>query len=86
MISDLSSAFQLKEIRGWEKYLIVSIDSAKEKHHAFTGTAGGNTPVKRLVFDNTGCHNSMIVQKSVEGETRGRKSSKQKFIVFAPAI
>ncbi len=42
-----------KEIRGSEKYLIVGIDAAKEKHNAFFGTALGKTLVKNLVFDNT---------------------------------
>jgi transposase len=42
-----------KEIRGSEKYLIVGIDAAKEKHNAFFGTACGKTLVKNLVFDNT---------------------------------
>lgn len=45
---------QLKEeIRGSEKYLIIGIDAAKEKHKAFFGTARGNTLIKNLVFDNT---------------------------------
>jgi len=61
------------------------IDTAKEKHNTFCGT-GGHASVKSLVFDNTLCRNGMIVQKSVEGETKGRKSSNQKFIVFAPKI
>ena len=44
---------QLKnEIRGSKEYLIVGIDVAKEKHHAFFGTATGKTLLKRLVFDN----------------------------------
>lgn len=42
-----------KEIRGSEKYLIVGIDAAKEKHNAFFGTARGKTLVKNLIFDNT---------------------------------
>ncbi len=41
-----------KEIRGSEKHLIIGIDAAKEKHHAFFGTATGKTLHKRLVFDN----------------------------------
>jgi transposase len=45
---------QLKrEIRGSGEYLIVGIDVAKEKHHAFFGTATGKTLLKRLIFDNT---------------------------------
>ena len=42
-----------KEIRGSEDYLIVGIDVAKEKHHAFFGAATGKTLLKRLVFANT---------------------------------
>ncbi|MBW2037109.1 MAG: transposase, partial [Deltaproteobacteria bacterium] len=41
-----------KEIRGSNKYLIVGIDVAKDKHHAFFGTATGKTLLKRLVFEN----------------------------------
>ena len=41
-----------KQIRGSENYLIVGIDVAKHKHHAFFGTATGKTLFKRLVFDN----------------------------------
>jgi transposase len=32
-----------KEIRGSERHLIVGIDIAKEKHHAFFGTCTGET-------------------------------------------
>ncbi len=42
-----------EEIRGSEEYLIVGIDVAKERHHAFLGTATGKTLLKRLVFENT---------------------------------
>lgn len=41
-----------EEIRGSDKYLIVGIDVAKEKHHAFYGTATGKTLLKRLIFEN----------------------------------
>jgi len=40
------------EIRGSKEYLIVGIDVAKEKHHAFFGTATGKTLLRRLVFGN----------------------------------
>lgn len=44
---------QLKEeIRGSREYLIVGIDIAKDKHHAFFGTATGKTLFKRLVVEN----------------------------------
>jgi len=42
-----------KEIRQSEEYLIVGIDVAKDRHHAFFGTATGKTLLKRFVFDNT---------------------------------
>ena len=44
---------QLKKvIRGSKDHLIVGIDIAKEKHHAFFGTPAGKTLFKRLVFEN----------------------------------
>ena len=42
-----------KEIRGSREYLIVGIDVAKEKHHAFFGTATGKTLLRRLIFENS---------------------------------
>jgi transposase len=42
-----------KEIRGSSEYLIVGIDVAKEKHHAFLGTATGKTLLRRLIFENS---------------------------------
>jgi transposase len=41
-----------KEIRGSSEYLLVGIDVAKDKHHAFFGTATGKTLLRRLVFEN----------------------------------
>ncbi len=41
-----------KEIRHSEQHLIVGIDVAKERHHAFFGTATGKTLLRRLVFNN----------------------------------
>ena len=44
---------QLKrEIRGSTEYLIVGIDVAKDKHHAFFGDPNGKTILKRLIFTN----------------------------------
>jgi len=40
------------EIRLSKDYLIVGIDVAKDRHHAFFGTATGETLLKRLLFDN----------------------------------
>ena len=41
-----------KEVRGSSEYLLVGIDVAKDKHHAFFGTATGKTVFRRLVFEN----------------------------------
>jgi transposase len=41
-----------KEIRGSDRHLIVGIDVAKEKHHAFFGTATGRSLLRRLIFAN----------------------------------
>jgi len=43
-----------KQIRQSEEYLIVGIDIAKDRHHAFFGTATGKTLLRRLVFSNDG--------------------------------
>jgi transposase len=42
-----------KEVRGSKEYLLVGIDVAKDKHHAFFGTATGKTLLRRLVFENS---------------------------------
>jgi len=46
---------QLRQaIRQSEEHLIVGIDIAKDRHHAFFGTATGKTLLRRLVFSNDG--------------------------------
>jgi len=40
------------EIRSSGNYLIVGIDVAKDRHHAFFGTATGRTLLRRMLFDN----------------------------------
>ena len=40
------------EIRGSREYLIVGIDVAKDKHHAFFGMATGRTLLRRLLVTN----------------------------------
>jgi transposase len=40
------------EIRGSDAYLIVGIDVAKDKHHAFMGSATGKSLLRKLVFEN----------------------------------
>jgi len=42
-----------KQIRGSGEFLIVGIDIAKIKHHAFLGTANGKTVLKGLIIENT---------------------------------
>jgi transposase len=41
------------QIRGSDHYMIVGIDVAKDKHHAFVGTATGKILLRRLIFENT---------------------------------
>ena len=41
------------EIAGSNEYLVVGIDVAKDKHHAFMGTATGKTLYRRLIFENS---------------------------------
>lgn len=40
------------EVRQSKEYLVVGIDVAKEKHHAFFGSANGETYRRRLIFEN----------------------------------
>jgi transposase len=45
---------QFKErIQGSSQTLIIGIDVAKDKHHAFFGTAQGRTLKRRLIFENS---------------------------------
>jgi transposase len=57
MESDISriEAFRQfkKEIRGVDTHLIVGIDIAKSKHHAFFGTPNGKTVLKGLIVENS---------------------------------
>ena len=41
-----------KAVRGSNHHLIVGIDVAKDRHHAFFGMPNGRTLLRRLVFDN----------------------------------
>ena len=43
----------IREISGSDEYLVVGIDVAKDKHHAFMGTATGKTLYRRLIFENS---------------------------------
>lgn len=42
-----------KQVRGSQEFLIVGIDIAKSKHHAFLGSANGKTILKGVVVENT---------------------------------
>ena len=41
------------EITGSDQYLVVGIDVAKDKHHAFMGSANGKALLKKLIFENS---------------------------------
>jgi transposase len=69
--SRLEDFRQLKnQIRGSTEYLIVCIDIAKDKHHAFFGTATGKTLLKRHVFENTreGFEKLLVYAEAVKAE------------------
>lgn len=57
MEADLSRVERFRqfkqEIRGNERYLIVGIDVAKDRHHAFLGTANGRSVLRRLAVENS---------------------------------
>lgn len=40
------------QVRGSSEYLVVGIDVAKDKHHAFMGAATGKSLLRKLVFKN----------------------------------
>jgi transposase len=42
----------IRRIRGSKEHLVVGIDIAKDRHHAFFGTATGKVLLKKLVFQN----------------------------------
>ena len=42
-----------KEIRGSTEHLIIGIDVAKDKHHAFMGSATGKSLLRRVIFENS---------------------------------
>jgi len=56
MMNDVDRFIQFsqfrKQIRGSLTHLIVGIDIAKDKHHAFFGTANGKALWRRLIFSN----------------------------------
>jgi transposase len=52
------------QIRGSREHLIVGIDVAKDKHHAFFGMATGRTLLRRLVFNNNREGFEQLVERS----------------------
>ncbi len=52
-----------QEIRGSTEHVIVGIDVAKDRHHAFFGTAMGRTLLKRLLFDNTAAGFAKLLER-----------------------
>lgn len=52
-----------KRIRGNDEYLIVGIDIAKSKHHAFFGTANGKTVLKGLIVENSAAGFTRLLTK-----------------------
>lgn len=59
-----------REIRGSVEYVIVGIDVAKERHHAFFGTATGQALLKRLLFDNSAGGFSELLERVGQLKTR----------------
>ena len=57
------------EIRSSRDYLIVGIDVAKDRHHAFFGTATGRALLKRLVFDNNRSGFNQLVTRAAQLQT-----------------
>ena len=59
-----------REIRGSAEYVIVGIDVAKERHHAFFGTATGQALLKRLLFDNSAGGFGLLLERVGQLKTR----------------
>jgi len=59
-----------RQIRGSSQYVIVGIDVAKDRHHAFFGTATGRTLLKRLLFDNNRSGFEKLVERVGQLQTR----------------
>ena len=59
-----------REIRGSVENVIVGIDVAKERHHAFFGTATGQALLKRLLFDNSAGGFSELLERVGQLKTR----------------
>jgi transposase len=59
-----------EEIRGSSEYVIVGIDIAKDRHHAFFGTAKGRTLLKRLLFENDHLGFEKLMERVDQTKTR----------------
>ena len=59
-----------EEIRGSTDHLLVGIDVAKDRHHAFFGTPTGKTLRKRFVFDNNRAGIDQLVTLAADLQTR----------------
>jgi hypothetical protein len=59
-----------REIRGSAEHVIVVIDVAKERHHAFFGTATGQALLKRLLFDNNAGGFGLLLERGGQLKTR----------------
>jgi transposase len=66
------------EIRGSGEYLVVGIDIAKEKNHAFFGSAKGETFRRRLIFENN-IEGFKKLRSHIESTQAGR--GKQKIVL-----
>ena len=53
-----------KEIQSSGTHLIVGIDVAKDRHHAFLGTSAGKTLLRKLIFDNTSAGFSELLARA----------------------
>lgn len=67
------------EIRGSDEYLIVGIDVAKDRHHAFMGTTTGKSLLRKLVFENNVQGFSKLLERSEATKTQNALSK----VVFA---
>ncbi|OQW98584.1 MAG: IS110 family transposase [Desulfobacteraceae bacterium A6] len=68
-----------EEICGSEQYMIVGIDVAKDKHHAFIGTANGKVLSRKLIFENNRKGFSRLIDQAQFLQTQNGLSK----VVFA---
>ena len=58
------------EIQGSDAYLIVGIDVAKDKHHAFMGSATGKSLLRKLIFENNLAGFGKLLERSQAIQTQ----------------